>query len=123
MTSLKGIYDHDESNLKSGAMGLGNYQTEMIKGAIDLPHYNAGEKMIEWEDVYTISLDSELTEERFKKLRLIGHSRIPVYRGHNKNDIVGILLMKKLIGVSAKKGVRVRDLDLKLKKPLVVDTA
>lgn len=51
---------------------------------------------------------------------MLGYSRIPVYRGDNKHDIVGILLLKKLIGVSAKKGVRVRDLDLKLKRPLVI---
>ncbi len=92
----------------------------MIKGAIDLPNSEASEKMIPFEEVYTISLDTELTEERFKKLKTIGYSRIPVYRGRNKHDIVGILLMKKLIGVSAKQGIRVRDLDLKLKRPLVI---
>lgn len=44
---------------------------------------------------------------------------MPVYRGNNKQDIVGILLIKKLVGRRA--GLKVRNLDLRLKKPLVID--
>ena len=42
MTSLQTLYENDESYLKNGGMGLGYSQTEMIKGAIDLPHFTAG---------------------------------------------------------------------------------
>ena len=44
---------------------------------------------------------------------------MPVYRGNKKQDIVGILLIKKLVGRRA--GLKVRNLDLRLKKPLVID--
>ena len=44
---------------------------------------------------------------------------MPIYRGNKKQDIVGILLMKKLVGVKA--GIKVKDLDTHLKKPLVID--
>ena len=54
-----------------------------------------------------------------KKLRSIGYSRIPVYRGDNKHDIIGVLLMKQLVGVNPQ-GKRVKNLRLNLRKPLIV---
>ena len=43
-------------------------------------------------------------------MRLIksGFSRFPCYKGKNKNDIVGIFLIKKMIGIDYSKDVKIR---------------
>jgi CBS domain containing-hemolysin-like protein len=53
----------------------------------------------EWKYVQPINLEQKIDQEVLKTLREKGFSRVPVYF-RNKNLIVGILIVKSLVGLS-----------------------
>ena len=48
-----------------------------------------------------------------------GYSRIPIYKNH-RNNVVGILRMKQLLGVHPSENLRLEDLHLELTNPFIV---
>ena len=56
--------------------------------------------MIPIEKVYMVSSDQILDANTLKVIDDIGHSRIPVFKGENRNWIIGFLFVKKLIVVN-----------------------
>lgn len=48
------------------------------------------------EDVYMLNYDTLLSPETIQEIIKRGHSRVPVYR-HDRNNIIGILLVKSLL--------------------------
>ncbi len=91
---------------------------KLISGALDLRTLTADKVMKEYEDVAAVSITETLTEGFIKKLREDGYSRYPVYRG-DKHHVIGILLVKKLIGLS-RFDMTLEELKIKLRRPLVV---
>jgi len=68
--------------------------------------------MLEFDDV----LDTKTCERLVRE----GHSRWPVYR-NNKNNIIGMILVKSLIMIDPKDSVRVKDINLR-RLPVVNET-
>jgi len=84
--------------------------------------------MLQEEEVYS--------QETRRKLEQIGHSRLPVYRGTSRANIVGFLLVKKLVAIDsererggeggggggAKKAPKKVIADLPLTQPMIVSS-
>lgn len=76
--------------------GLARYQTEIVKGAIDLNRH-IGDIMIPAKSIFSLRLKKKLSNRSAKRLAKAGYSRIPIY--HKKEFIIGVLLIKSLIGL------------------------
>jgi len=91
---------------------------KLINAALNIRELNAGHVMQEYENTIAIDINQKLTESFIKKLKEDGYSRYPVYKG-NKHYVVGILLVKKLIGLD-RFNLTLNDIKSKLRSPLVV---
>lgn len=92
-------------------------EVTIIHGALDLAAKTVTEVMIPMEKVYMLELDTELCPDMLARILAHGHSRIPVYERHRSN-IVGLLLVKKLIVLDPDDRRPIRD--LMLRKPILV---
>lgn len=106
--------------------GLGGTLTEdeihVIRGALDLTNKTAMKSMTPLDKVFMLSTEDRLDEKTLQTILKSGHSRIPVYRGDNRFDIVGIILVKELILVNPPDCVLVGDLQLRPLPKLSADT-
>lgn len=92
---------------------------KMIHGAIDMKTSIVAEHMIQMENVYTISTQEVLDGPKLLEIRKSGFSRVPVYRGTDPNNLVGLLMVKKLIYVKPSKGKMLIETGVELRPPLV----
>lgn len=108
-----------QSLYEDSAHGTRLYVDEVtiIHGALDLASKTVTEVMIPMKDVYMLELDTELSPDTLARMLAYGHSRIPVYERH-KSNIVGLLLVKKLIVLDPDDRRPIRD--LMLRKPILV---
>ncbi|RLN50835.1 hypothetical protein BBJ29_003551 [Phytophthora kernoviae] len=104
---------------EDSAQGTRLYVDEVtiIHGALDLAAKTVAEVMIPMDDVYMLELDTKLSPDMLASVLASGHSRIPVYEKHQSN-IVGLLLVKKLIVLDPDDRRPIRDLILR--KPILV---
>lgn len=108
---------HKES--KDG-MGLNDEQANLMISAIEIKERKVIELMIPFKNVFMIDYDEALDTFKITLMLEKGYSRIPVYSNHNRNDIVGLLRIKNLIGVDISTNKTLRQLGIELKKPLVI---
>jgi CBS domain containing-hemolysin-like protein len=97
-----------------GESNIGNLNTDevkIIKGVLELRDKTAGDIMTPLEDTVMIEINTEINHDVMASIVAWGHSRIPVYKGHRTN-IVGMLLVKKLIVLDPEEPVKVGDLPL-----------
>jgi metal transporter CNNM len=74
--------------------------------------------MIPIESVHMLSTDQVLDSATMSTIDQIGHSRLPVFKGSDRNHIVGYLLVKKLITVSPEKEIPLTS--IALNNPVIV---
>lgn len=98
--------------------GLAFKQIKIIHGAIDLKNEVVKNHMISAERIYSLSNETVLDKQNLKSILKQGFSRIPIYNGQHKNDVVGILLIKSLL--CFEEGQSIKESNLQLKKPFVV---
>ena len=72
-------------------------QVNMITGVIYLRDKTVGQVMTKLCDVYMLSLDLVLTPRTVRSIFKRGFSRIPVYGGRRRDQIVSILFLKDLV--------------------------
>eukprot|EP00201_Polytomella_parva_P000993 CAMPEP_0175072880 /NCGR_PEP_ID=MMETSP0052_2-20121109/20189_1 /TAXON_ID=51329 ORGANISM="Polytomella parva, Strain SAG 63-3" /NCGR_SAMPLE_ID=MMETSP0052_2 /ASSEMBLY_ACC=CAM_ASM_000194 /LENGTH=340 /DNA_ID=CAMNT_0016340501 /DNA_START=380 /DNA_END=1399 /DNA_ORIENTATION=- len=88
-------------NVHSVETGLGGKLTKdeinVITGALDLTHKIAFRSMTPLDKVFMIGLDDLLSDDVLDAVLETGHSRIPVHRGSDKTDLVGLVLVKELL--------------------------
>lgn len=70
----------------------------MIEGAINLAQTTTDDMILKYDKAYTLSMDDQISNEILDEIRNRGFSRIPVHLAHDENAVVGILLVKSLIG-------------------------
>jgi len=70
----------------------------MIEGAINLAQTTTDQMILDYNKAYSLSMDQDIDKEILDEIRRKGFSRIPVHLGHEENAVVGILLVKSLIG-------------------------
>ncbi|GLE00797.1 hypothetical protein PINS_up009585 [Pythium insidiosum] len=104
---------------KNAAFGTRLHVDEVtiIHGALDLSAKTVQQVMIPIEKVYMLELDTKLDDNTMAEILASGHSRIPIYKKYRSN-IVGLLLVKRLIVVDPEDERPIRD--LVLRKPIVV---
>jgi len=97
---------HGEAN-RGGP--LNEDELGIILGALDLHKRAARDTGTKLEEVFMISLDTELNVATLATISKAGHSRVPVYRGEDRTNIVGLLLVKQLVRLDYQ--VLVKNLD------------
>ena len=95
----------------------------MIEGIIDVKTKSVDSIMVKGNLMNSLDMQTEISNQTAKKLTRLGFSRIPVY-SHNKNHVVGIMLIKSLIGVDLNEAHSIGDLiemeEIELRKPLFI---
>jgi metal transporter CNNM len=114
-------HDNEEGDLGSSRkMGLCDEQANLMISALDFREKKVIELMIPIKNTFLIDYDEILDKFKLQLILDKGYSRIPVYSDHNVNDIVGLLRIKNLIGVDFNQNKTLRQLNIELKKPLVI---
>lgn len=86
---------HQEGQIHGGP--LSPDEVAIIKGALDLTSKTAERAMTPLDLAFMLSTDTVLDEATRTAVLASGHSRIPVYRAGNRNDILGITLVKEMV--------------------------
>lgn len=84
-------------------MGLSGMQTKIIAGAFDLREQTIDTLITPIERVFSLSIDTLINKDAIDLMKRKGYSRIPVYYGENKTFIIGVLIVKSLIGLQIDK--------------------
>jgi CBS domain containing-hemolysin-like protein len=92
----------------------------MMISALEIKEKKVINFMIPIRKVFMIDYDDCLDKKKLKVILDNGYSRIPVFSNHNKNDIVGLLRIKQLIGVDFDQKKSLRQLGIELRKPIVI---
>ncbi|KAJ1514866.1 hypothetical protein HMI54_013324 [Coelomomyces lativittatus] len=85
---------HEKSEAHFGP--LNTDEVTIIKAVLELRDKNVRTIMTPLEDTYMLSTEQLLDETKIQEIVDKGYSRIPVYRGHERKHILGMLLVKKL---------------------------
>ncbi|XP_046848742.1 DUF21 domain-containing protein At4g33700-like [Xenia sp. Carnegie-2017] len=81
----------------------------IIKGTLDLRNKTVADSYTPLHGVFMFEINEKMTQENLDKVVQRGHSRIPLYENTREN-IVGLLMSKRLIPVSPEDELCVRDL-------------
>lgn len=82
---------------------------QVIHGALDMTHKTAQVAMTPLEKVNAVAADAIVDRQLVRSIVSCGHSRVPVYEGTDKRNIIGLLLVKELVLVDFDQGKRVRE--------------
>jgi metal transporter CNNM len=114
MKSLDLIKGHIETKEfgRNGTVGLNKDQTKMIKGVlVDWRTTTANQVYKKVAKVYMLSCERVVNEDLMKEIKKKNYSRIPVYYGDiDRKLVIGILLVKSLVGLQLEEGVTIQDL-------------
>jgi metal transporter CNNM len=91
---------------------LNEDEVTIISAVLDLKAKPVGSIMTPMKDVFTMSSDTVLDEKMMDNILSAGYSRIPIHTPDNKNDFVGMLLVKMLITYDPEDAHRVREFAL-----------
>ena len=91
---------------------LNEDEVTIITAVLDLKAKAVGSIMTPMKDVFIMSADTVLDEEMMEIILSAGYSRIPIHTPGNKNNFVGMLLVKMLITYDPEDALRVRDFAL-----------
>jgi CBS domain containing-hemolysin-like protein len=119
--ALEAIGEMNETNNDAG---LNQYQMKMINSVIDFRAGTVKKLMIPPQQIFSLNVNKKIDNHIAKKVTKAGFSRIPVYEKNDKNRIIGIMLIKTLIGVELGTGKKVSDLvnegEVTLRKPIFI---
>lgn len=101
------------SRLEGLEEGLSEDEVNVISGALDMYSKKVEKAMTPLEKVFMISSDTLLDEAAINEIVETGHSRIPVHAGSNREDIIGLILVKELVTVKPDDKVYARDLKMR----------
>jgi len=96
-------------------------EVKIVQGTLSLHNKTVEQVMTRLDHVFMLPADVMLDEDVIYSIAETGHSRIPVFE-KEKNDIIGIMLVKSLILLDDSVPTRVRDLDLIVAKRMKLDT-
>lgn len=81
----------------------------IIKGTLDMRNKTVADAYTPIHRVFMFDIDEKMTQANMNKVVERGHSRIPVYET-NRENIIGVLMAKRLIPVNPEDAVPVKDL-------------
>lgn len=107
------VHIHAEPDEDGAVSVLTADEVQVIQGALDMATKTAESAMTPLSKVFAVSLDAAITEEMLRKIIERGHSRVPVYDGPNKANIVGVILVKELVLAEMESKKKVRDMNIR----------
>ncbi|MDP2439394.1 MAG: CNNM domain-containing protein, partial [archaeon] len=87
-------------------------EVDIIKGALELKEKSVEDVMTPFNKVVTLSIRTLLDKSNLERIKATGFSRIPVYNGTNKSDVIGTLIAKELIGIDPSAKIPLHQLPL-----------
>ena len=108
------------SNEIDKKLALNEEEANLMLSALDMREKKVEDVMIPLEKVFTIDYDEVINEQKLKEIIQKGYSRIPVFSFNNQNDLIGIVRIKQLLGLNFEKNKSLSDLNIKIRKPIVV---
>ena len=100
---------HAEPDEDGGESMLTREEVQVIHGALDMAHKTAETAMTSLANVFAVDADAVVEKPLLEKIIAVGHSRIPVYEGSDKRNIIGLILVKELILRDTTRSMKVRD--------------
>jgi len=100
-------------------IGLHNEQKDLMISAIEIKQRKVIEIMIPIGKVFMIDYDQELDKMQLNLILDKGYSRIPVYH-RDRNNVIGLIRIKQLIGIDISQNKSIRNLGIKLSPPIIV---
>jgi metal transporter CNNM len=97
-SQLTELVELHETHADGNREPLTTDEVQLIRGTLALSSKRVRDYLTPWADVYALDADTVLDAASLARLRVHGHSRIPVYRG-TPEQLVGVLLAKSLVGV------------------------
>ncbi|XP_019851308.1 PREDICTED: DUF21 domain-containing protein At4g14230-like [Amphimedon queenslandica] len=86
----------EETDSKENEEPLSHDEILIVKGALDMRDKTVKDAMTPLESVFMLHVDDKIGQANMEKIIATGHSRIPIYKD-GRTDIVGLILVKKLI--------------------------
>ena len=108
------------SNEGDKKLALNEEEANLMLSALDMREKKVEDVMIPLEKVYTIDYDEIINDQKIKEIIQKGYSRIPVFSFNNQNDLMGIIRIKQLLGLNFEQNKSLSDLNIKVRKPIVV---
>ena len=108
------------SNEGDRKLALNEEEANLMLSALDMREKKVEDVMIPLEKVYTIDYDEIINDQKIKEIIQKGYSRIPVFSFNNQNDLMGIIRIKQLLGLNFEQNKSLSDLNIKVRKPIVV---
>jgi ankyrin repeat/SOCS box protein 13/metal transporter CNNM len=105
---LKELVDMHGKSSDGNEEPLSSDEVMIIKGALEMRSKVVREAMTPLESVFMLSVNEKLNKGTMQRLLDVGHSRVPVYETVRTN-IVGVILVKKIIMLDPKDEVPVRE--------------
>ncbi|KAL2894673.1 hypothetical protein RDABS01_010582 [Bienertia sinuspersici] len=87
-------------------------ETTIITGALELTEKTAKDAMTQISKAFSLDLDANLNLDTLNAVMSMGHSRVPVYY-QNPMNIIGLVLVKNLLGVDPDEGVPLRKMTIR----------
>lgn len=100
--------------------GLTIEETKLIISTIDLRDTPVTKEMIKIEKVFMLSSSQEITKELVMKVLQSGFSKIPIYKDHDKENIIGFIKAKSLLCYEKCLGQTIQQSGISLTDPLFV---
>ncbi|XP_062510930.1 uncharacterized protein LOC134186870 [Corticium candelabrum] len=105
---LKELVDMHGKTSQGNEEPLSQDEVLIIKGALEMRSKTVREAMTPLQSVFMLRIDDKLDRATMQTLIDVGHSRVPVFDGVRQN-IVGIILVKKIIMLDPDDAVPVRE--------------
>ena len=121
--SINEFNDEKNNNIcneRDKKLALNEEEANLMLSALDMREKKVEDVMIPLEKVYTIDYDEIINEQKIKEIIQKGYSRIPVFSFNNQNDLMGIIRIKQLLGLNFERNKSLSDLNIKVRKPIVV---
>ena len=120
--SFNEVIDENKNNNNNidKKLALNEEEANLMLSALDMREKKVEDVMIQLDKVYTIDYDEVINEQKLNEIKQKGYSRIPVFSFNNQNDLMGIVRIKELLGLNFVKNKSLRELRIKIRKPIVV---
>jgi CBS domain containing-hemolysin-like protein len=115
-SELKSLVDLHASTME-GPFQLSADEASILKGALDLKKKRVSDSMTHFPDVFMLSVDDHLNYVTMARILASGFSRIPVF-SDSPHNIVGLMLVKRLIVVDPEEERPIKHLSLR--RPLFI---
>jgi hypothetical protein len=94
-------------------------ELSLLEGTLDMRSVPVSARMIPLQRVFMLPADAVLDGATLAALAQAAHSRVPVFRGSNRHDVAGVLLVKLLLHADRAALACMRARDLPVVLPLV----